>query len=79
MTLISREKIQIAYQEGIEAVIDLIEKSYQELLERIEELENQKAKNSKNSDKPPSGDGFGKQTKSLYQIPKKTRQIGHQG
>ena len=37
----------------------------QEISKRLEELENQKAKNSKNSHQPPSGDGFGKQTKSL--------------
>jgi transposase len=72
MTFISREKIERAYQKGIEAIIALIEESNQEvvkqiseLLKRIEELEGQKAKNSKNSDKPPSGDGFGKQTKSF--------------
>jgi transposase len=32
---------------------------------RIEVLENQKSKDSKNSSKPPSGDGFAKRTKSL--------------
>lgn len=81
MNLISREKIEIAYQEGIEAVIDLIEKNNQELLKRIEELENQRAKNSKNSHKPPSGDGFGKQTKSLRVTSEKQRggQKGHKG
>jgi transposase len=44
------------------------------LLERIEQLEawvealeNQLGKNSRNSSKPPSGDGFGKRTQSLRQ------------
>jgi transposase len=69
---IHREAIEIAYQEGFEAVVVLIEgivkeqgKQVEKLIQRIEELENQKAKSSKNSHKPPSGDGFGKQTKSL--------------
>jgi transposase len=46
----------------------------QELIERINRvearvagLENQKSKNSRNSSKPPSGDGFGKRTESLRQ------------
>jgi transposase len=64
MTKIGREIIETAYQQGIEAVVGLI----LELAMRIEDLENQKAKNSKNSDKPPSGDGFGKQTKSLRTV-----------
>ncbi len=32
---------------------------------RVEALENQLSKNSRNSSKPPSGDGFGKRTRSL--------------
>jgi len=88
MIFISREKIEIAYREGIEAIIALIEESNQEvtkkileLANRIEELENQKSKNSSNSHKPPSGDGFGKQTKSLRaKSEKKTGgQEGHKG
>lgn len=84
----NRETIETAYQEGIEAVVLLIEtlvneqtKQIDKLVQRIEELENQKAKNSKNSDKPPSGDGFGKQTKSLRKMSdKKTGgQEGHKG
>ena len=68
MKNISRAEIEKAYQEGVEAVIALIEgfvKEVKEIRERVEELENQKSKNSKNSHKPPSVDGFGKQTKSL--------------
>jgi transposase len=77
MTKISREIIERAYQQGIEAVVGLI----LELATRIEDLENQKAKNSKNSDKPPSGDGFGKQTKSLRAVTGKQSggQKGHEG
>jgi len=85
MSIISREKIEKAYEEGIEAVIALIDKELakqiSELLKRIEDLENQKSKNSKNSDKPPSGDGFRKQTKSLRVHSEKETggQKGHKG
>jgi transposase len=83
MSSISRESIEKAYEQGIEAIIVLIEsivKEYgrqvQELSKRLEELENQKAKNSKNSHQPPSTDGFGKQTKSLRK--KSERKVGGQ-
>jgi len=84
MTNISRAQIEKAYQEGVEAVIALIEgfiKEVKEIRERVEELENQKSKNSKNSHKPPSGDGFGKQTKSVRQKGEKETggQAGHEG
>jgi transposase len=84
MTFISREKIEIAYQEGIEAIILLIEtldNQVSRLTQRIDELENQKSKNSSNSHKPPSGDGFGKQTKSLRVKSEKETggQEGHKG
>ena len=83
MTSISRESIEKAYEQGIEAVIELIEtivkeqgKQLKELSKRLVEIENQKAKNSKNSDQPPSKDGFGKQTKSLRK--KSERKVGGQ-
>jgi transposase len=84
MVKISREAIETSYQEGIEAIILLIETLVNQvdtLTQRIEELENQKAKNSSNSHKPPSGDGFGKQTKSLRKgSERKTGgQEGHEG
>ena len=84
MKNISRAEIEKAYQEGVEAVIALIEgfvKEVREIRERVEELENQKSKNSKNSHKPPSVDGFGKQTKSLRQKSEKEigGQTGHEG
>ena len=72
MTNISRESIEKAYEQGIEAIVSLIESivkdhgnQLQELSERVAELGDQKAKNSKNSHQPPAADGFGKQTKSL--------------
>lgn len=81
MKSISRAEIEKAYEAGLEAVISLMESFVKEFGERITELENQKAKNSKNSHKPPSGDGFGKQTKSLRaKTEKKTGgQKGHEG
>lgn len=76
---ISREEIRAIYAQGEEAVIALVEG----LLERIEQhetrleaLENQRHKDSRNSGKPPSGDGFGKRTKSLR--PKSERKSGGQ-
>ena len=65
MSNINREYIKKAYEQGIEAIILLIElivkehgNQLQELSKRLEELENQKAKNSKNSHQPPSTDEF---------------------
>ncbi len=58
--LISREEISGVYALGEEAVIELV----LGLVERLETLEGKDKKNSSNSSKPPSGDGFGKKTKS---------------
>jgi len=83
MSNLSRESIEKAYDEGIEAIFVLIESivkehgnQLQELSKRLEELENQKAKNSKNSHQSPSTDGFWKQTKSLRK--KSERKVGGQ-
>lgn len=68
---ISQAEIRGVYAQGEDAVIALVEGLLQrieelELLElRVAALENQLSKNSRNSSKPPSGDGFGKRTKSL--------------
>ena len=65
---ISRDKILACYAQGSKAVIALVESWVEQInvLEaRIEVLENQTSKDSQNSSKPPSGDGFGKRTKSL--------------
>jgi transposase len=56
------------YAQGEEAVIQLVEglfKRIEKLEARIEVLEGRASKTSRNSSKPPSGDGFGKRTKSL--------------
>lgn len=81
---LSRAEIQEIYAQGESAVIEVVEgllNKLSELENRLEALENQKAKDSHNSSKPPSGDGFGKRTKSLR--PKLERpsggQAGHRG
>ncbi len=72
---LTRDGIRGTYAQGESAVIALVEGLLHQLSEhqralkalesRFEALENQKAKDSHNSSKPPSGDGFGKRTKSL--------------
>jgi transposase len=65
---ISRDEIRAVYAQGEDAVIALVESlvaRINALEERVEALENQLSKTSRNSSKPPSGDGFKKQTKSL--------------
>ena len=76
---ISRDEIKAVYAAGEAAVIELVEgltaqhltlvekllKQQIALETRIKALEDKQTKNSRNSSKPPSGDGFGKRTKSL--------------
>jgi transposase len=76
---LSRADIQSIYAQGESAVIDLVEElliKLSELESRLEKIEHQKAKDSHNSSKPPSGDGFGRRTKSLR--PKSNRASGGQ-
>lgn len=73
-----REEILKAYKAGPEAVVELAES----LLERIKQLEDQINKNSRNSSKPPSTDGFKKpQPKRLREKGKRPvgGQNGHPG
>ncbi|MCX6039510.1 MAG: DUF6444 domain-containing protein, partial [Caldilinea sp.] len=74
LRLPGREEIHIAYVQGEEAVVALIaelaenwvgvvqqqQQTIQALTVRIEALENQLTKNSSNSGKPPSSDGYKK-------------------
>lgn len=67
-TQISREEFHALYEQGEDAlyvwfteVLGKVEK----LETRITDLENRLSKTSRNSSKPPSGDGFGKRTRSL--------------
>jgi transposase len=60
---LSREQIIDLYKVGPEAVFSLVEHfqdSIQQLSVRVQKLELQENKDSHNSNKPPSTDGFGK-------------------
>lgn len=83
-----REVIRAAYRQGEEAVIALVEnllKAQTEAIEKLESrikvLEDQASRDSQNSSKPPSGDGFKKRTQSLRtQSGRKSGgQAGHPG
>lgn len=81
---ITRDEIRAVYQQGEEAVIALVEGLLEKIVQleaRVEVLENQRQKNSRNSSKPPSSDGFGKRTKSLRRKSERKRggQVGHPG
>ena len=81
----SREEIRAAYQQGEEAVIELVDgliKIIGGLATRVQALEDQLAKNSRTSNKPPSSDGLKKSTKrSLRKSSGKKSggQPGHRG
>lgn len=67
---ISEAEIRAVYRQGEDAVVKLVTALVSRLSDveaRLEKLENQQKKNSRNSSKPPSSDGFGKRTKSLRQ------------
>jgi transposase len=81
---ISRADIAAVYGQGEAAVISLVEgllAKIATLEERVEGLENQVQKNSRNSSKPPSSDGFGKRTQSLRSKSERPSggQVGHPG
>ena len=83
----SREEIHAAYLEGEEAVVALIAQLVNDFAQglyhlqaRIQELEDQTAKNSRNSSKPPSSDGLKKPKSQRKPSGKKTGgQPGHKG
>jgi len=56
----SREDIHEAYLQGEEAVVALFERTVGQIAARVATLEEQTAKNSRNSSKPPSSDGLKK-------------------
>ena len=56
----SESDIRTAYKQGVEAVILLFQQTFLELSERLQQVEDQLAKNSNNSGKPPSSDGYEK-------------------
>jgi transposase len=75
------EEISAAYDQGKEAVIKLFHETLGKLAERIQRLEDQLARNSSNSSKPPSSDGLQKKTRSLRRPSGKKSggQPGHKG
>ena len=85
--MITRQEIYELYEQGPEALVDLIEmllKQNEQLTQRVKELEERLNKNSRNSDKPPSSDGLKKRPPKPKRIrDKKKRQPGgqtdHQG
>jgi len=82
MQVPSEKEIRTAYQEGEEAVVLLFQKTFVMLAERIQKLEDQLAKNSRNSGKPPSSDGYDQPApKSLRKRSRRRSggQKGHKG
>ena len=78
----SVEEIKKAYDQGLSAITALIHGTFLALVERIEKLEDQLAKNSRNSGKPPSSDGYEKPApkSSRKRSGKKSGgQVGHPG
>src|SRR5574341_1233392 len=80
----STEEINAAYEEGREAVILLFQTTMMALAEGIQRLEDQLAKNSRNSGKPPSSDGYNQAVPRPKSLRKRSRrksggQPGHRG
>jgi transposase len=77
----SEAEIRAAYREGEDAVVKLFHDTLGRLAEHIRRLEDQIAKNSSNSSKPPASDGLKKKPKSLrHKSGKKSGgQVGHPG
>jgi transposase len=78
----SREEIHEAYRQGEEAVVALFEQTIARLAARVMALEEQQAKNSRNSGKPPSSDGLKKPAPRSLRKPsgkKSGGQSGHTG
>lgn len=78
----NEKDITSAYEEGKEAVMKLFQDTFVVVAERIQKLEDQLAKNSRNSGKPPSSDGF--DTPAPRSLRKRSRkrsggQKGHAG
>ena len=78
----SESDIRTAYKQGVEAVILLFQQTFLELSERLQQVEDQLAKNSNNSGKPPSSDGYekpGPKSRRKRSGKKSGAQVGHPG
>ena len=75
----NEKEINTAYEEGQEAVLKLFQDTYIALAERIQKLEDQLAKNSRNSGKPPSSDGYEKPAPRSLRKRSRKRSGGQKG
>lgn len=78
----SETEIRTVYQQGVEAVILLFEQTFFELSERLRQVEDRLSKNSGNSGKPPSSDGYEKpapKSRRRRSGKKSGGQPGHEG
>jgi transposase len=80
----NEKEIDTAYEDGKEAVLKLFQDTFVVLAERIQKLEDQIAKNSRNSGKTPSSDGLDKPAPRMRSVRKRSRkrssgQKGHVG
>ena len=75
----NEKEIKAAYEEGKEAVLKLFQDTIGALAERIQKLEDQLAKNSRNSGKPPSSDGFDKPAPRSLRKRSRKRSGGQKG
>lgn len=77
----SEDEVRAIYRQGEEATVHFVASLIRSFGERLQALEDQVAKNSSNSGKPPSSDGLAKKPKSLrHKSGKKSGgQAGHPG
>src|SRR5512134_2699 len=83
-SLPNEEEVREAYRQGEAAVIALFQTTFLAIVERIQKLEDQLAKNSRNSGKPPSSDGYDQPMPRPKSLRKRSRrksggQRGHPG
>jgi transposase len=80
----SEAEVRAAFREGEEGLVQLFFETLGKLAERIQNLEDQLAKNSRNSGKPPSSDGYDQPAPRPKSLRKRSRrksggQRGHPG